>query len=500
MIVGKNIKQIYIEVVSLLFILLFVYAALNKLLDFENFQVQLAQSPLLSSFAEVVSYLIPISELLIAFLLCFRSWRLVGLLCGYMLMLMFSTYIFIMLHFSPFVPCSCGGILDELSWNEHLIFNLVFVILGGVAAFLISMDSGVRYHMNFRDPIVVLVVGSILSISIVFLLFYLSEDMIRHRNNFTRRFPHHPLGIRHEYNLNAPTYYIAGIDDEHVFLGDANQPLLVHVADSSFKIQKQFPIALKSDYRYYRSLRLSVLPPHFFISDGRESFIFKGLIKNWRGYLLADKVAYFNAIVPVDSSRFVVRSISSTSNEHVLGLIKTFQKPRVSLFPILEKQLDGIFDTSGSLLYNEHLEKIIYTYTYRNEFLISDINFKKVTTGNTIDTTSKANIRVSYLESKGGSKISSPSRQVNITTATYGDYLFVNSGLIGQFEPRDMWDEASIIDVYNLTDQSYEFSFYVYDKKGKKMRDFVINRDRLYALVGNYVVVYKLENDFYNQH
>ena len=48
------IKNGIIEIICLLYILLFVYAAVSKLLDFENFQVQLGQSPLLSAFAVCV--------------------------------------------------------------------------------------------------------------------------------------------------------------------------------------------------------------------------------------------------------------------------------------------------------------------------------------------------------------------------------------------------------------------------------------------------------------
>lgn len=121
------------------YIFLFVYAALNKVIDFENFQVQLAQSPLLSYFAEIVSYLIPSIEFIIVLLYLIPRFQFAALLSSFCLMVMFSTYIFIMLHFSPFIPCSCGGILDKMSWNQHLIFNLIFVLLSVLA--IIIMPS-----------------------------------------------------------------------------------------------------------------------------------------------------------------------------------------------------------------------------------------------------------------------------------------------------------------------------------------------------------------------
>lgn len=110
-------KSIFLNSICLLYILLFVYAAVSKLLDFENFQVQLGQSPLLSAYASEVSYFVPLIELVVALFLAVNRWRFVGLLASLMLMLMFSSYIFIVLHYTSFVPCSCGGILEKMSWN-----------------------------------------------------------------------------------------------------------------------------------------------------------------------------------------------------------------------------------------------------------------------------------------------------------------------------------------------------------------------------------------------
>ena len=49
-------KKVIIESISMLFILLFVYASISKLLEFKDFQTQLGQSPLLGAFAIPISY------------------------------------------------------------------------------------------------------------------------------------------------------------------------------------------------------------------------------------------------------------------------------------------------------------------------------------------------------------------------------------------------------------------------------------------------------------
>lgn len=146
MIMTLRIIKLSIEIVCYLHIILFVYAATSKLLDFQNFQAQLGQSPLLSAFAGSISYIVLTTEFAIAFILAIPKVQLYGLFAAFSMMVMFTTYIFIMLNYSSFVPCSCGGILENLGWTEHLVFNIVFVFLGGGAVMLFD-----KSHSNAQS-------------------------------------------------------------------------------------------------------------------------------------------------------------------------------------------------------------------------------------------------------------------------------------------------------------------------------------------------------------
>jgi uncharacterized membrane protein YphA (DoxX/SURF4 family) len=123
-------KGVIVEVICFLFILLFVYAAVSKFLDYENFRVQLGQSPLLTAFAQWVVWAVPGLEIVIAGMLCLPRLRLWGFYAAFSLMVMFTAYIIAILQFSETIPCSCGGVLENLGWTEHLIFNVVFIFLG----------------------------------------------------------------------------------------------------------------------------------------------------------------------------------------------------------------------------------------------------------------------------------------------------------------------------------------------------------------------------------
>lgn len=122
-------KRIILECICFLFVVLFTYAAANKLLDYQKFSVQIGLSPLVTGFGGVIPWMVISSELIISVLLLIPRSRMAALFASFSLMTMFTAYIVAILKFSSFVPCSCGGVLEKLGWTEHLIFNCAFVAL-----------------------------------------------------------------------------------------------------------------------------------------------------------------------------------------------------------------------------------------------------------------------------------------------------------------------------------------------------------------------------------
>lgn len=120
------------EIISGLFFLLFLYSAVDKLYDVQKFIVQLGQSPMLTAFAGYIAWIIPALEIIIAVLVVIPKTTLIGLFASFSLMVMFTAYIFVIMNYSEYIPCSCNGILEGASWAQHLTFNIVFVILAAV--------------------------------------------------------------------------------------------------------------------------------------------------------------------------------------------------------------------------------------------------------------------------------------------------------------------------------------------------------------------------------
>jgi len=150
------IRKITVEIISILLIALFVYAAFSKVSDYPKFLIQLGQSPLLTAYVNWMAWIVPSIEILIAIMLIIPRTKLIALYGSFTLMVMFTAYIITILNFSDYIPCSCGGVLQHMSWKTHLVFNIVFVMLAATGVLLqptYSQSTVSDSNIRFRDTI-----------------------------------------------------------------------------------------------------------------------------------------------------------------------------------------------------------------------------------------------------------------------------------------------------------------------------------------------------------
>ncbi|WP_139227543.1 MauE/DoxX family redox-associated membrane protein [Sphingobacterium wenxiniae] len=117
-----------IELIRLLLIMLWVYAAFVKLgnmeANFDAMQKQIFSKPV----ANILAYTVPISELLAVVFLLIRIRT--GFLLSITLLSAFSLYIgLILLHVFGDIPCSCGGIFQGMGHKTHLFFNISMLLI-----------------------------------------------------------------------------------------------------------------------------------------------------------------------------------------------------------------------------------------------------------------------------------------------------------------------------------------------------------------------------------
>ncbi|SRR5258708_18574315 len=121
-------KSFVIEIIAYLFTILFLYTGISKLMDHTVFREQLAVSPVLQPFASWMAWALPLAELVIAVMLFIPVWRLKGLYATLSMMILFTIYIGAILLFDDRLPCSCGGVIEFLSWPQHLILNGLLIL------------------------------------------------------------------------------------------------------------------------------------------------------------------------------------------------------------------------------------------------------------------------------------------------------------------------------------------------------------------------------------
>lgn len=141
-----------IEIISALLIGLLIYAAFSKLLAYPVFVAQLHTHPMLKPFAGFLAWAVPVVELGVALLLFIPRSRLAGFTGALALMIMFTLYIAGMLLSDYHLPCSCGGILRNLTWKQHLVFNVFFTLLASIGRRLKRNGHSTKWNMVHSAP------------------------------------------------------------------------------------------------------------------------------------------------------------------------------------------------------------------------------------------------------------------------------------------------------------------------------------------------------------
>lgn len=135
-------RKSILNLAPILLIILFSYSAIVKGYDINLFQGQMIQSPLLPlSLIKILSYTIPLFELVVVALLIFDKTREIGFHLSYFIMLLFTLYLVtLVMFFGHNIPCACGGILGNMGYTTHIIFNIFFTLLP-LLAIIINKQS-----------------------------------------------------------------------------------------------------------------------------------------------------------------------------------------------------------------------------------------------------------------------------------------------------------------------------------------------------------------------
>ena len=144
-------RIVIIDFIAALLILLFLYTSFSKIFDLWYFKYDLSKQPFPLWLQQIFVWLIPTIEIIIAVCLIFRNTKKWGFYLALGLMAIFTGYtIAILIHFFPYVPCGCGGVIRTLTWPQHLFFNVAVVGLIITALILEKKELNDRVPSRMR--------------------------------------------------------------------------------------------------------------------------------------------------------------------------------------------------------------------------------------------------------------------------------------------------------------------------------------------------------------
>jgi hypothetical protein len=338
--------------------------------------------------------------------------------------------------------------------------------------------------------------GCILFISAILVALYVSSSLTKDvfRGGFDRKFlPESAVTRKGVSKLENGSYYIAGIANNRVYLGNYKRPLSLVSYDLS--LTESTPIKLKivglDSIHTPELFRIAVDSPNFFITHGTMPLILRGNLDQWEARpIMPDSNYFFTNAVPMNSNSMALRSYSIKDKGYELAK-KTIDSPYFELkSSLLQKQIDGMFCVDGNLSYSKEANRLIYSYYYRNEFIVCDTNLNLLYRGHTIDTFTRAKIQVNDV-GLGSSMLSAPPRRINGKNNAIGNHFFVNSNVMAKNQDVNEFLSGSSIDVYDVTTGNYIYSFHIPNYNKASNSDFQINHHSLFIISGQYLVRYE---------
>lgn len=355
--------------------------------------------------------------------------------------------------------------------------------------------------MNRRN-LIILGWCFVFAVLVVVTLYAASYTIVHQPNSFLREYRKFAADKAGELDLTYNSFYIAGVTATHVYLGNVTAPFKMLVVNHALTDTQHVQLTLKNNanpWLYMRTM-ITVDSPYFYMADGVMPAVFRGTLGEWQAERITADSTYFTRMVPISATSFAIRTNSYPSLDNVLGKIQ-IDTPHVKLaHGLLERQVDGVFCTDGELFYNNDLNKLVYTYYYRNGYIVCDTNLNLEYRGHTLDTFRRAQIKVGYVKSDSSRKLTYK-KYVNVRSHTSGNYLFIKSGLLAKNDPRNLFDKATVIDVYDLRRNVYAFSMILANyKEGTNLSNFrVFKNQELFAIYDQYLLRYTLEPSYFHE-
>jgi hypothetical protein len=344
-----------------------------------------------------------------------------------------------------------------------------------------------------KAPYIKIITTISAAVVLVILLFYNSNRQ-RKLNAFNRYFPPHFLTDLKILDLQYNSYYIAGLTNDRIYLGNITSPL--NIINSNYELNdtthQQISVPF-DDKDSFVNPKLFVDNENIYMIFGKPKMILSSrlpLVNLSKRYDIGD-YNIENAI-PINPNTIVFKSFDRVLHRNILRKINLLSNETISASGILQNQMDGRFSTDGMLSISPDKNSIFYIYFYRNQIMVMDSNLNLAYRNKTIDTISVAQIKLDTNFSEKMVTTSEPPLIVNSKSSISDKYVFISSTLIANNEQPEIFNRSSVIDIYNSKTGLYIYSFYFPNFKKNRLKDFKVHDNKIVAVVDHYLITYQM--------
>lgn len=318
------------------------------------------------------------------------------------------------------------------------------------------------------------------------------------KNGFTRKFNTINLSFDRELEIsNKPFGFVTETDGGLILnfpLDRLNLFTINAVLTKVDTIKINYPTAFHSQaINVYKD---AFLPIIFCTNPYGDIFISNRMGKQYLKFSQF-RFDFFKAIAP---QTIVVRgryNYKDQVNRQLAKLSLTDSAKTVVQYP-LPNVANGFFANDGILQFDKKTKRILYMYFYRGEILSLDTNLKLVLKCKTIDTVLHPAIKIGELSSHyrtNQKKIitqKEPPKFVNTYMTTFDGKIYVLSHLKADNESTANFKNNQVVDVYEIYDGSYQYSFYIPKYEGEKLDQLQVNQNNITGIYGSKLVLYKI--------
>ncbi|MEP7257957.1 MAG: hypothetical protein ABI687_06210, partial [Flavitalea sp.] len=269
---------------------------------------------------------------------------------------------------------------------------------------------------------------TILIVAIVSMLHFYTTNKNHRKNSFIRLLPSHMLTKMQAIDIKYNSYYIAGLTNDHIYLGNYTSPENILISNYELTDTQQIIYKLSNKNKLVsKDIKIEIDSPTIYITDNIHSDIFFGDLDSKKIFSFKAKSNNIESAF-VSPTSIIFRTYDTIHSQSIIGRQNLYSSEVKMHIDILEKQIDGLFCTDGMIIINRNPFSAVYVYYYRNQFILLDTNLNILSRFNTIDTNSTAKIKIGK-SSENQTTLLEPPLIVNHRSCSDGNFLYINSSL-----------------------------------------------------------------------